>query len=621
MKRIFYLLTASLLCIQVNAQAPGGVAGSVLWLKANDGASASTWADKSGNSNDFTQAIGGNQATLTNNVFNFNQAMLFDGLASFYTNGTMTNFPTGSGDRTMIIVARAAVTTGYRWVFVYGNAPSPGTTSQIGNHDGALATDFYAVNFETAGYWNGTVSGKGALTSFTLSSSNGEQFNSGLSYATSPGLVINTIPAAALVGSVNGNPGLTGEYWGGPIAEILLFNSSLSTADRNKVESYLALKYGFTLGTSATPLNYTASDGTVFWTANAGFQNNVFGIGRDDASGLLQNVSNSINLGSGDGTGQTGLGNVVVRSIAALTDKQFYMIGDDGASMGETTIGAGTAPANAVGSVRVLRNWKLQNTGAIASVDISIDTLGLTLAGGSTLSNFRLIVDEDGDGDYTTGTVSYVTASSAAGTVLKFSGVSLPNNAVFSLITQPSALLPALLQTFDVTLQKNKASLTWKTSSEINVDHYTVDYSVNTTDWFAVGTVAAKNGAGVNIYTISQDNLPIGRRYYRIKRVDRDGRFEYSMVKSIRVGGVTTLTVKGNPIFKNRLEFNIDAAQSQDATVRVVSTAGVVLLQQKLSLSAGDNAISTSLPQMASGTYLLQVQTPEGIINKKFVRL
>jgi hypothetical protein len=618
MKRIFYLLTASLLCIQVNAQTPGGVAGSVLWLKANDGASPTDWLDKSGSANNFSQGFGPSQPAVANNVFNFNPAVLFDGTSKFYLQSNPTGFPTNADDRTIIVIAKANAFDSYRWILKYGT-PGFNQTCQMGTLDGALANDFFGNDHEFPGYWNGIVNGRGALATFTLASSNGTQYNDGLPLA-----VYNNIPSLsaastdALIGSYNGSS----QFWDGPIAEILMFNSSLSAADQNKVESYLALKYGFSLGSTGTPLNYTASDGTVFWTANAGFQNNVFGIGRDDASGLLQNASNSIKLGNGDGTGQTGLGNVVVRSIAALTDKQFYMIGDDGASMAETTIGAGTAPANAVGSVRVVRNWKVQNTGAVGSVDISIDTVGLTLAGGSTLSNFRLIVDEDGDGNYTTGTVSYVTASSAAGTVLKFSGVSLPNNAVFSLITQPSAaLLPALLQTFDVTLQKNKASLTWKTSSEINVDHYTVDYSVNTTDWFAVGTVAAKNGAGVNIYTISQDNLPIGRRYYRIKRVDRDGRFEYSMVKSIRVGGVTTLTVKGNPIFKNRLEFNIDAAQSQDATVRVVSTAGVVLLQQKLSLSAGDNAISTSLPQMASGTYLLQVQTSEGIINKKFVRL
>lgn len=617
MKKIFYLLTAILFIVQVNAQTPGGVSGSVLWLKANDGASASAWIDKSGNGNDFSQSTPGNQATLTSNVFNFNSAMLFDGLSNFYSNGTMTGFPTGAGDRTMLVVAKANATLNFSWIFVYGHAPNPGTTSQIGNHNGSFATDFYAVDFETPGYWDGTVNGKGALASFTLSSSNGEQFNSGLSYATKPGLSINTTPVTAFVGSVDG----TNEYWSGPIAEILLFNGALSTADRNKVESYLALKYGFSLGSTVTPLNYTASDGTVFWTASAGFQNNVFGIGRDDASGLLQNASNSINLGSGNGAGQTGLGNLVVRSTGALTDKQFVMIGDDANALSEATITSGTAPAVAVGSTRLLRNWKVQNTGAVANVDLSIDTVGLTLAGGSTLSNFRLMIDQDGDGDYTTGTITYPVASSASGTVLTFSGITLSNNAVFTLITQTNAALPATLQSFEVGLQKNKATLTWKTSNEINVDYYSIDYSLNGTSWSTAGTVAARNGAGLNTYSFSQDNLPVGMRYYRIKRVDKDGLFQYTAVKSVRVGGSTVFVLKANPIIKNRLEYNIDAAQSQNATVRVVSSNGVVLFQQKLALTAGSNTVSTALPQMGAGTYLLQVQLNGELINKKFVRL
>lgn len=617
MKRIFYLLSALLFVFEMNAQSPGGVAGAVLWLKANDGASPSDWLDKSGSANNFSQTFGPSQPVVANNVFNFNPAVLFDGTSKFYLQPNPTGFPINADDRTIIVVAKASAFDSYRWIFKYGT-PGFNQTCQMGTLDGALANDFFGNDHEFAGYWNGIVNGRGGLATFTLASLNGTQYNDGLQLA-----VYNSIPSIstastdALIGSFNGSS----QFWDGPVAEILMFNSSLSAADQNKVESYLALKYGFSLGSPATPLNYTASDGTVFWTANAGFQKNVFGIGRDDASGLLQNASNSILLGNGDGTGQSGLGNMVIRSIAALNDKQFYMVGDDGGGMGETTITAGTAPPGSTGSIRVIRNWKVQNTGSIAAVDISIDTLGLTLAGGSTLSNFHLMVDQDGDGDYSTGTVSYPVASSAAGTVLKFSGVTLPNNAVFTLITQPSALLPAIFQGFDVTVQKNKATITWKTSNELNVDYYSVDYTVNTSDWLPVGTLAAKNSAGVNTYTMNQANLPVGRRYYRIKRVDRDGKFEYSMVKGIRVGGITTLTLKGNPIIKNRLEFNIDAAESQDATVRILSTTGVVLVQQKLSLSTGDNAISTALPQMASGTYLLQVQIPGGVINKKFIRL
>src|SRR5690606_8291994 len=80
--------------------------------------------------------------------------------------------------------------------------------------------------------------------------------------------------------------------------EFILYSRALTPAEINKVESYLAVKYGFTLmQTGAEANNYTASDNTVIWNnaANSPYYNNITGIGRDDASGLDQRQSLSIN--------------------------------------------------------------------------------------------------------------------------------------------------------------------------------------------------------------------------------------------------------------------------------------------------------------------------------------
>jgi hypothetical protein len=204
---------------------------------------------------------------------------------------------------------------------------------------------------------------------------------------------------------------------------------------------------------------------------------------------------------------------------------------------------------------------------------------------------------------------------------LNFTGITLNNNVVFTIITQASALLPAIWQGFTVTLQKNKATLTWKTSDEINVDHYTAEYSVNAVNFMPLGTVTAKNAAGINTYSLTQDNLPAGIRYYHIKRVDKDGKSELSQIKSVRAGGLTSVVLKSNPLIKGRLEMNIDVPQNQEAIIRVVSTAGNVLQQQNTSLSTGTNAITTNISHIATGTYFLQVQLANEIINKKFVKL
>jgi hypothetical protein len=81
----------------------------------------------------------------------------------------------------------------------------------------------------------------------------------------------------------------------GFIPEVILFDRYLSLRDRQKVESYLALKYGISLNQDL-PVSYLNSRGEIIWDgdANTAFGRNIAGIGRDDASGMYQKVSESI---------------------------------------------------------------------------------------------------------------------------------------------------------------------------------------------------------------------------------------------------------------------------------------------------------------------------------------
>jgi hypothetical protein len=90
--------------------------------------------------------------------------------------------------------------------------------------------------------------------------------------------------------------GSTGTYcpFGGEIMEVIILsqdgNLAINTQQLKKVETYLALKYGLTLNLSNTDATkydrYINSAGHSVWDYDAAFNNKIFGIGRDDASGL-----------------------------------------------------------------------------------------------------------------------------------------------------------------------------------------------------------------------------------------------------------------------------------------------------------------------------------------------
>ena len=83
----------------------------------------------------------------------------------------------------------------------------------------------------------------------------------------------------------------------GDISETFIYNTStLSATDTQKINSYMAIKYGVTLD-QTTAQNYILSNTGIVWngTTNSGYKNNIFGIARDDGSALDQRVSNSVN--------------------------------------------------------------------------------------------------------------------------------------------------------------------------------------------------------------------------------------------------------------------------------------------------------------------------------------
>jgi hypothetical protein len=84
------------------------------------------------------------------------------------------------------------------------------------------------------------------------------------------------------------------KYFSGNFPEYISFPFELTDNQKNRIESYLALKYGITLGGT----HYRNSKNVIFWNKanNRLFRNRIFGIGRDDISGLNQLESESVHL-------------------------------------------------------------------------------------------------------------------------------------------------------------------------------------------------------------------------------------------------------------------------------------------------------------------------------------
>jgi hypothetical protein len=183
------------------------------------------------------------------------------------------------------------------------------------------------------------------------------------------------------------------------IAEVITYKSRQTDTDltqaRNRIQSYLAVKYGITLGVQGTSQDYVDSDGTVIWdqSANDGYNYDIAGIGRDDASDLDQKQSRSINNdldGAFRGRGIVTMGLTDIYDTnnlnqssnpTALNDKEFLVWGNNGIDLdlAATTISvnmsSGISPAltTDVTFTGMQRIWKVvENAGDIPAVKVRI---------------------------------------------------------------------------------------------------------------------------------------------------------------------------------------------------------------------------------------------------------
>ena len=183
------------------------------------------------------------------------------------------------------------------------------------------------------------------------------------------------------------------------VAEVITYSSRKNdtdlTQERNRIQSYLGIKYGITLGVNGTSQDYVDSDGTVIWdqSANAGYNYDIAGIGRDDASELNQKQSRSVN-NAADGTGRTeGILTIGLTDIydtnninkstnpTTFNDKEFLMWGNNGvdlnlaASVISVNMSAGITPSlnTDVTFTGMQRIWKVvENGGDIPTVKVRI---------------------------------------------------------------------------------------------------------------------------------------------------------------------------------------------------------------------------------------------------------
>lgn len=108
--------------------------------------------------------------------------------------------------------------------------------------------------------------------------------------------------------------------------------------------------------------------------------------------------------------------------------------------------------------------------------------------------------------------------------------------------------LPVDMVSFVAEKVNQSVQLRWHVANELNTSHYDVEQSLDGTKFTKAGTVLARSGNGSNTYEFTDVNPSKQKNnFYRIKQVDKDGKFTYSVIRLVKFKSETLITVTPNP--------------------------------------------------------------------------
>jgi len=178
--------------------------------------------------------------------------------------------------------------------------------------------------------------------------------------------------------------------------------------------------------------------------------------------------------------------------------------------------------------------------------------------------------------------------------------------------------VPVTLLSFKGERQGSFNKLEWTTSSEVNNSGFELQRSADGQSFSKIAFIESKSANGNSTTTLSysfNDLKPLlGSGFYRLRQLDKDGRYTYSnvvLLKGARTTELLLVNVYPNPA-NNLLNALVTAPAAGEVSIIMTDLSGKAVLKQKAWLSAGDNRIQLPVTALASGSYLIKLTCVAG---------
>ena len=184
---------------------------------------------------------------------------------------------------------------------------------------------------------------------------------------------------------------------------------------------------------------------------------------------------------------------------------------------------------------------------------------------------------------------------------------SAPNNASVLTNYAPNVTMPAILSYFNGDIKNNTATLNWASTSEINFCCYEVEQSIDANNFQKIATVLAKGNNQLYQFT-----APIQQNtWYRLKIVDKDGKYSYSSRILLKNNSKNGFQLLGNPI-SNTVKLLLNEKAIQQYTVEVIDVTGKRVAITTINHNGGTSTYNFNTSKAATGLGFVKISNNEG---------
>ncbi len=166
-----------------------------------------------------------------------------------------------------------------------------------------------------------------------------------------------------------------------------------------------------------------------------------------------------------------------------------------------------------------------------------------------------------------------------------------------------SSIVPITLEKFTASLADKNVQLKWETANENNFSHFEIQKSA---DVILFNTISTVYPSATKVYSYTDGNLLKATNYYRLKMIDKDGRYKYSKTVSVNnQNNNFSFSILSNPIKQGAtININLNNFLIINTHVEIFDMTGSLKASTQMLPINGRISINKDLPQ---GIYSVKI--------------